>query len=329
MEKYTSMSKIKLLYNLGDLGKDAIHAIGGKAAHLGELIKHGIPIPEGFVLSTSAFERFINRSPYRDTIRAILEKEIQLTEIMTISEQLQKYLLKTDFPPDLQDPIIQRFEQLRDSAPANFQVAVRSSANVEDLSETSFAGQADTYLCIRTGEDLIDAIKHCWASLYSARALMYVQQMIKVPLNLVNMGVIVQRMVNSDVAGVMFTANVITKDKTQALINATWGFGETIADGQVEPDSVTVDKNSMRIIKTRIGTKEKMSVRNPNQCGTVLEMTPVDKCGVLCLSDLQICELVEMGKRIEALFGQRPQDIEWAFEMGKLMALQSRDITKI
>ncbi len=323
------MSKIKVLYDLGVLGKDAIHIMGGKAAHLGELIKKGLPIPEGFVLSTSTFERFINNSPFRQKIREILDKEIQLTEIIQTSQILRNFLLQTEMHSELEQPILKRFNELRTLAPDDFQVAVRSSANIEDLSETSFAGQADSFLCITSDEELIDSIKNCWASLYSARALMYIQQMIKVPLNLVNMGVIIQRMVNSEIAGVMFTANVLTKDRNQVLINATWGFGETIADGKVEPDSIVVDKRTREIVKTRIGAKSRMSVKNPGQCGTVLVETASEKQHVLCLTENQIRDLVQYGIQIESHFGNRPQDIEWAIENNKIKMLQSRDITKI
>ncbi|MHA1264383.1 MAG: PEP/pyruvate-binding domain-containing protein [Candidatus Helarchaeota archaeon] len=323
------MTKIKLLYNLGELGKGAIHAIGGKAAHLGELIKRSIPIPRGFVLSTSAFERFINRSPYRQEIREILDREIELRDLLSTSQKLEKYILETSLPPDIKDPIVHRFMEFHADNPHSIEVAVRSSANVEDLSETSFAGQADTFLCINNPDDLLLAIKRCWASLYSARSLMYIQQMVKVPLNLVNMGVIIQRMVNAEVAGVMFTANVLTKDHGQTLINATWGFGETIADGQVEPDLILVDNTSLEILKVRIGSKLKMSVRDPSTCGTCLQETLPEKRESLCLSEDQIRELVQIGQRIEKFFQGQPQDIEWAFEQGQLRILQSRDITTI
>ncbi|NVM56079.1 MAG: PEP/pyruvate-binding domain-containing protein [Candidatus Helarchaeota archaeon] len=323
------MSKVKILYDLGNLGKDAIHAIGGKAAHLGELIKRGIPIPEGFVLSTSAFERFINRSPFRQKIREILDKEIQLTEIIQISQTLQNFILETELPSELEQPILKRFNELKALVPHDFQVAVRSSANVEDLSEASFAGQADTFLCISSDEDLIEGIKKCWASLYSARALMYIQQMIKVPLNLVSMGVIIQKMVNSDIAGVMFTANVLTKDTNQVMINATWGFGECIADGKVDCDSIIVDKTSLEIVKKRIGPKLQMSVKNPDKGGTHLVDTPFKKQQVLCLTEDQIHKLVNYGIQIEKFFGGKPQDIEWAIERGQIKTLQARDITHL
>ncbi len=323
------MSKIKVIYKLGDLGKDSIHAVGGKAAHLGELIRKKIPIPEGFVLSTSAFDRFLNRSPFAKDIRTLLDKEIPLTEIISTSQKLQNYILQTEITPDIKEIVIQRFSQLHSSDPTDFGVAVRSSANVEDLSQTSFAGQADTFLCIRNTTDLLESIKKCWASLYSARALMYVQQMIKVPLNLISMGVIIQKIVHAEVSGVMFTANVLTKDRNQVLINATCGFGECIADGKVEPDSIVVDKRTLEVIKTRVGRKSKMSVKNPNKDSTILVDTPPEKRQKLCLTTEQIRELVQYGIRIEKIFHGAPQDIEWAIERGKIKILQSRNITRL
>jgi len=329
MGKFISMNKVKILYPLGRLGKDAIHIVGGKAAHLGELIKYKIPIPEGFVLSTSAFERFLNRSQYNRKIRGILDKQISLTEIISTSQTLHDYIMKTEITAELKDVIINQFEALQTTNPEKFNVAVRSSANIEDLSKTSFAGQADTYLCVRTVEDLLEKIKKCWASLYSASALMYIQQMIKVPLNLVSMGVIIQKMVNSEVSGVMFTANVVTKDKNQVLINATCGFGECIADGVVEPDSIVVDKSTLRVVKTRLGTKVKKSVQNPKADGTILVETPQAQQKSICLSDKQIKDLVNYGIQIEQIFEGAPQDIEWAIEKGAIKILQSRNITHL
>ncbi len=323
------MSKVKIFYALKDLGREAIHIAGGKAAHLGELVRKKIPIPDGFVLSTSAFERFLNRSPFYKEIRELLDKEIRLTEIMSTSQTLHNYIMETDMTPDLRDVIVAKFEALQAQDPEDFQVAVRSSANVEDLSQTSFAGQADTFLCVSNVEELLECIKKCWASLYSARALMYVQQMIKVPLNLVSMGVVIQRMVNSEVSGVMFTANVVNKDKNQVLINATCGFGECIADGKVEPDSIVVDKITMEIIRSRIGAKEKMSVKNPNADGTILVETPIDKQQGICLTTPQIRALVKYGIQIEEMFGGAPQDIEWAIEKGTIKILQSRNVTHL
>ncbi|HUX98223.1 MAG TPA: PEP/pyruvate-binding domain-containing protein [Candidatus Deferrimicrobium sp.] len=322
------MSKVKLLYELGALGRDAIHIVGGKAAHLGALIKKNIPIPEGFVLSTSSFERFLNRSPFLHKIRELLDKEIPLTEITQTSKQLQNYILESEFPSDLKQPIVKRYQELKEQD-TSILVAVRSSANVEDLSKTSFAGQADTFLCISTPEELINSIKKCWASLYSSRALMYIQQMIKVPFNLVSMGVVIQKMVRSEVSGVMFTANVLNKDRNQVLINATCGFGECIADGKVEPDSITVDKTTFKIIKTRIGTKVKMSIKNPEMDGTILIDTPMKQQQILCLTEGQIRDLVQYGIEIENLFDDAPQDIEWAIEDGQIKILQARNITHL
>ncbi len=323
------MSKIKPLYNLKDLGKDAIHIVGGKAAHLGELIKRDIPIPEGFVLSTSAFERFINRSPFSHDIRRLIEKELSLKEIIPTSETLQKYILETDLSSDMHDLIIDRFEKMRTVSPENFQVAVRSSANVEDLSKTSFAGQADTFLCISREDELIESIKKCWSSVFSARAIMYIQQMVKVPLSLVSMGVIIQRMVSSEVSGVMFTANVITKDLNQILINATCGLGECVADGKVVPDSIVVDKKSLNIVKKKVGTKLKMSIKNPYEEGTILIDTPIGKQQDLCLTEEQIRDLARYGIQIENLMDGAPQDIEWAIENDLIKILQSRNITRL
>jgi len=262
-------------------------------------------------------------------MREMLDKEITLEEIISTSETLQKLILETELAPELEQPIIQRYNELKQKSSRPLQVAVRSSANVEDLSETSFAGQADTFLCITTSDELIESIKKCWASLYSARALMYIQQMVKVPLNLVSMGVIVQRMVTSEISGVMFTANVLTKDINQVLISATWGFGECIADGTVDCDSITIDKITREIIKTRIGPKLKMSVKNPETDGTLLIDTPLDKQETLCLTEDLIQKLVQYGIQIEKHFNGDPQDIEWAIEDGKIKTLQSRNITHL
>ncbi|MFX1449994.1 MAG: PEP/pyruvate-binding domain-containing protein, partial [Promethearchaeota archaeon] len=204
-------------------------------------------------------------------------------------------------------------------------VAVRSSATVEDLETASFAGQAETFLCIDNFDNLLKSIKQCWASLYSPSALMYCLTN-KIPVEKVQMAVVVQKMVNSDIAGVMFTADVVNKDPNRILINITYGFGETIADGKVDADEILVEKETLKILNIRIGKKEFMSIRNKDACGTRVIETPPNKRECCCITEEKIIELAKIGLEIEKKF-KHYQDIEFAIEKNEIKILQSRPVT--
>jgi pyruvate,water dikinase len=203
---------------------------------------------------------------------------------------------------------------------------VRSSATAEDLPDLSFAGQQDSYLNMRGDAMLLDAVKRCWASLWTARAIGY-RARHSIPAGDVSLAaVVVQELVLADAAGVLFTANPLTGARDQALINAAWGLGEAIVGGQVTPDAVVVDKASGAVIEQQISAKELMTVRSPD--GTHEAPVPADQRELAVLSPAQAAQLARIGAQIERLYGM-PMDIEWARQEGRFLIVQARPITTL
>ncbi len=203
--------------------------------------------------------------------------------------------------------------------------AVRSSATAEDLPELSFAGQQDTYLNIHGEAMVLDAVKRCWASLWTARAIGY-RTRHGIAQEDVSLAVAVQELVPADAAGIMFTANPLTGTRDQVLINAAWGLGEAIVGGLVTPDTVVVEKASGAITRQEITEKNVMTVRTPE--GTHEEPVPADRRTQAVLSSAQAAELARIGVQIEDL-NEQPMDIEWALYDGRLFIVKARPITTL
>jgi len=314
--------KIQKLYET--IENQNIEMLGGKGAHLAKLLTFGMPVPHAFVIPTTCFNIFLQKSDYFDRIQGILENPINFENILEVSKQLVDSIMFSNFQDKFAEEIKKAWDELVQKANVDY-VAVRSSATVEDLETASFAGQAETFLCIDSLPNLFKAIKQCWASLYSPSALMYCLTN-NIPVKNVKMAVIVQKMVNSDISGVMFTADVVNKDSSKILINITWGLGETIADGKVEADEILIDKKSLKILKIRIGQKEVMSIRNTDACGTQIIDTPPEKRSCCCVSEEKLIELAKKGLEIENHF-KHYQDIEFAIEDNEIRILQSRPVT--
>jgi len=202
-------------------------------------------------------------------------------------------------------------------------VAIRSSATAEDLPEASFAGQQETYLNVRGEEALLAAVKRCWASLWTARAMAYRARHGIDPAS-VSLAVVVQQMVPAEVSGVLFTVNPLTGDRDEMLINAAWGLGEALVSGRVTPDSIVVDKAGGQVKRMEVGDKALMTV--PADDGTQEVSVAVDRRQALSLTSEQITELARLGREIEAHFGA-PQDVEWAIADGQVYILQARPVT--
>jgi phosphoenolpyruvate synthase/pyruvate phosphate dikinase len=202
---------------------------------------------------------------------------------------------------------------------------VRSSATAEDLPELSFAGQQETYLNIHGEAMVLDSVKRCWASLWTARAIDY-RARHNIAQGDVSLAVVVQELVPADAAGIMFTANPVTGARDQVMINAAWGLGETIVGGQVTPDTVVVEKGSGTITTQEIAKKDVMTVRT--QSGTREEPVPADRRTQAVLSPAQAAELARIGVQIEELYSQ-PMDIEWTLSDGRFFIVQARPITTL
>jgi len=300
--------------------------VGGKGKSLARMATAGLPVPAGFHLTTSAYKRFVEENYLQATILELAKPAIsgRTVSFEPASANIQALFEKVELPTEVIAEIRQAYSKLDGQHPA---VAVRSSANAEDLPDMSFAGQQDTFLNVRGGDALIAAVRDCWASLWTARAISYRHQM-GIEQGTVAMAVVVQIMVPSDVSGILFTANPATGERSEIIINASFGLGEAVVGGQVTPDTYVVDRETLTVRETMIGAKEQKIVSDGEQ-GTRLEEIAESERDKSSLSEEALKELVSLALNAEKLFDGVPQDIEWAISDGKLWMLQSRPITNL
>lgn len=315
-----------------------IAVVGGKGANLGQLAQAGYAVPPAFVVTTHAYDVAYRNEEIRDRIRALLAtidyEDAAALEARTA--EIRELVCGATMPPSIAITVAEAYRRLGPNA----YVAVRSSGTAEDLDGTSFAGLHDTYLDVVGEESVIDAVKRCWASLWSARAVQYRQHNGFDHLA-VGLAVVVQQMIESETSGVMFTANPRTAATDETVINASWGLGEAVVQGIVTPDEFTVKAGPLRIddvevmgsrhvLERSLGSKQQQFIRNPETGhGTVVDDVRLDKRGQFCLTDDQIIDLAALGARVTRHYGDWPQDIEWAFAGGELYLLQSRPITGV
>ncbi len=311
-----------------DLTKDDIGIAGGKGANLGELTQANIPVPPGFVVTAETYDKFMQDTGIFNKVMDIIDEiDINNTkELQEAAEEIKEIIIATPMPDDISTMILEAYKQLsmkvgEDEA----DVAVRSSATAEDLPEASFAGQQDTYLHVKGDQEVLKYVQKVWASLFEARAIFYREEN-NFEHSKVLIAVVVQQMVDSDKAGVMFTVNPSTGENI-ALIEGSWGLGESVVSGTVTPDNYAVDKDTNKILNVTISDKKTWFVNDEN--GTSVQKdVPEDMRNERVLSDEELIELTEMGKRVQAHYG-KPQDTEWAFHAGNLFLLQSRPITTL
>jgi len=313
-------------------GKEDSVLFGGKASNIFTLIKNEINVPLGYAISTKAFASFLEESHIKPIINEIFAKEYNPKEVIEISTKIKNLFLTSKMPSNIISEIQQKHIKVFSDIDKHNSYVVRSSANYEDSNNFSFAGQAQSFLNVRSITEIISSIKMCWASLFSPQILLYLIQLNKrgfniTPLDL-EMAIIVQRMLKPQVSGVLFTANVINNNKDQMMINSTWGLGETITNNTIIPDLIIIKKESFEIMKVTIGKKEKTSVANPKGDSTILIDTEGKYQEICSLNSSQLIQIHNLGLKLEALFNY-PQDIEWAIENNTLYALQSRPITTL
>lgn len=313
-------------------GKEALHLVGGKNASLGELIRADIPVPPGFSVTTEAYRDFLIEGGLKEKIEKILSP-IGLQDVASLekaSETIRELIRTTPLPKAIAQVIRSNYQALSQvCGVANIPVAVRSSATAEDLPGASFAGQQDTFLWVRGDEEVLDKIKSCMSSLFTARAISYRIKM-GFPHEKVLISVGVQKIVDAKSAGVMFTLNPLNGDPSKVVIEGNWGLGETVVSGQVNPDKYVVDKVTKEIEKA-ISQKWTECIFDPEK-GMVCHLDiPHERQEVQCLEDQEVLELARYAKRIEEYYGS-PQDIEWAIDKDKpfplnIFLLQSRPET--
>jgi pyruvate, water dikinase len=319
-----------LTVGFGDIGIEDRPIVGGKGASLGELTRAGIRAPQGFVVTTAAFERFIAGIDPEGSIRAAIEglSNDDLLTISKVTEGVRARIVASPMPADIERAIVAGYAEL--CAGAGEPVAVRSSATAEDGSEASFAGLQETYLWIKGPAAVLHAVRDCWASLFSVESVSY-RLRLKLPEEGLAMGVVVQRMVASRASGVMFTRSPLTGDRSVIVIESSWGLGSAVVSGVVTPDKYVVSKVTGEILKRNVSNKTVEHVPDFAAGGVREVRVGDDRREAPCLSDDDIAELVRTGKRVETHYGC-PQDIEWAFapDIGggeSLFLLQSRPET--
>ena len=308
-----------------ELDQTAIDVAGGKGANLGALTVAGLPVPAGFVLTTAAYDAFVAANQLQAEILALAGAMTadQPETAASAAQSIRALFQQGDMPAAIRAELLDARLQLVGSAEAA--LAVRSSATAEDLPTASFAGQQDTYLNVRGETALLAAVKNCWASLWTARAISYRRRQEIDPAT-VSLAVVVQLLVPASAAGVLFTANPVNGQTDEVLINATWGLGEAIVSGQVTPDTVVVAKENGAIRARQTARKAVMTVLTEQ--GTEEQAIPAAHQADPVLDDATAQELARLGERIEAHYGQ-PMDIEWALVDGDIAILQARPITAL
>jgi len=313
---------MKYVRYFDEIDRHSLPMVGGKGANLGEMTKAGFPVPPGFCITTSAYRHFIEASDEMDEWLDLMNqlKPEQLDEIRSLGQRIRHHLLTVPLSDGIKSAIIEAWSKLGE----DHAYAVRSSATAEDLPTASFAGQQETYLNVKGAEQLIEAVKKCWASLFTDRAIVY-------RINngfdhrSVSLSVVVQRMVFPDVSGIMFTADPVTGHRRTVSIDAGFGLGEALVSGIVTADLYKVRNN--QIIQKQIAKKEKGIFPVPRG-GTEIRLLPPELQQQQALPDQKILELAELGRRIEKHYGAE-QDIEWCLEGDRIYILQSRPITSL
>ncbi len=310
-----------------EVTKKDIPLVGGKGANLGEMTNANIPVPPGFIVTASTYFDFLQKSGITDRIRNLL-KSLDTNDSKQLQEtaaKVEQLILDAPMPPEIAREIEQAYIKMGRGL-----VAVRSSATAEDLPEASFAGQQSTFLNILGDKEVVNAVQKCWASLFTPRAIFYRQEQGFDHFQ-VGIAVPVQKMVQSEASGVMFTVEPTTSDKSKITIEAVLGLGETIVSGDVTPDHYVVSKDKLKIIKKEIKRQEWKLIRNEGgkgeEANIKVVLTPEEQAQQKIVDD-DIIALAKIGKRLEEHY-QFPQDIEWAKEDRKIFIVQTRPVTTI
>ncbi|WP_256684707.1 pyruvate, water dikinase [Halococcus qingdaonensis] len=308
---------------LDEVGKDDIDAVGGKGASLGELAGAGLPVPPAFVVTAGTYRSFIEETGIDDDLFDAVDVDPDdSSALAAATAEAEDLILGTEMPEELREEILDNYGSLDDG---DAFVAVRSSATAEDLPDASFAGQQETFLNI-TGDDLVQRVKECWASLFTQRAIYYREQQGFDHRN-VDIAVVVQRMVDAEKSGVMFTSHPST-GAPELIVEAAWGLGEAVVAGEVSPDNYVVDRDSHELDSVTVADKKTMCVKESETGETTMVDVPNEKREAQVLDEDELDSLVEIGEQVEEHYGE-PQDVEWAIFEGDVYMLQSRPITTI
>jgi pyruvate, water dikinase len=305
----------------GELGLQDVARVGGKSAHLADLVRAGFPVPSGYAVTTAAYDAVLHDEFHRLVDELVADVDpADLAALEAKAGHIRDVVERLVVPDAVAAEVADAYAALGEPP-----VAVRSSAVAEDTADASFAGMQSTYLWRRGADDVLAAVRSCWASYFNAEALAYRAR------NGVAsgaMGVAVQTMVDARVAGVMFTLNPVSGDRSMIAIDASYGLGVTVVGGDVTPDSFLYSKVTRDVVRAELGTKEIECVADPAAGRTVLRDVEPERRARPCLEPGELDELADLGVRVERHCG-RPQDIEWAIdrERGAVVLLQSRPET--
>ena len=328
-----------------EISNKEVTKVGGKGASLGEMYGAGFPVPPGFIITAGAYENFLRETSidneiYKRLRNLDVENNLALQEA---SRKIKELIIEQEVSDKLKTEIMEAYESLgMDKSiiinpkmgalemlkTKNFPlVAVRSSATAEDSPETSFAGQQETFLNVKGNKNLVEAVKKCWASLFTARSIYY-----RVKNNLkheeVLVAVVIQKMVNSKKAGIIFSVNPTSNNESEILIEAGYGLGEAVVSGSITPDQYIVDKKDLKIKEKRINEQEWLIELDHNKMENIQKSVEKEKRNIQKLTDYEILKLAELAKKIEQHY-KHPQDIEYAIENNIIYIVQSRPITTL
>ncbi|MBI4894790.1 MAG: phosphoenolpyruvate synthase [Candidatus Aenigmarchaeota archaeon] len=320
------------------ISRDDVPKAGGKGANLGEMFGAGMPVPPGFVVTTTAFDKLMKIGGLGEKIDQIIKRtNVEDTgALFNASKAIKEMIVSQEMPDDVKAEVADSYKTLsyddkvQDAKMASLMsagadmafVAVRSSATAEDLPGASFAGQQATFLNVRGTKDLLQSVRECWASLFEPRAIFYRS---KNKFGSASIAVVVQRMVNSDKSGIMFTTDPVSGDDS-IIIEATWGLGEYIVLGEVSPDHYIIDKQTDSVRDMKIGRKEKALVRDPKTGKSVEWIIPRDKSEAEVLTADELAKLIRYGHMLEEHY-DHAQDVEFAIEKGVVRIVQTRAVT--
>ncbi|MBW5486065.1 PEP/pyruvate-binding domain-containing protein [Streptomyces bambusae] len=322
---------MRLVMDLDDPAA-TLETAGGKGSALAELARAGLPVPDGFHVTTAAYREFVTSTGLGERIAAALAEDsagaqdvgAQGAGAQGAGARIRAAFGEAELPDAVRDAVVSAYARLGDG---DRTVAVRSSATAEDLPDLSFAGQQDTYLGIRGEAALLRAVRDCWASLWTDRAIAY-RARAGIAHEDVALAVVVQELVEADAAGVMFTVDPLGGRADRLVVNAAWGLGEAVVSGLVTPDTMVVERRTLAVVERRTATKEVMTVRTDT--GTREEPVPADRREAAVLTDAETAELARLGLKIEELYDE-PRDVEWARSGpdGGFRILQARPVTTV
>jgi phosphohistidine swiveling domain-containing protein len=317
------MMSVQIVLPLND-PQATLETVGGKGASLARLVEAGFPVPEGFHVTTEAYRRFVLANDLQPRIDAALQ-HVDAEKPSTLEDAaktIHAAFMAAAIPGDIASAIVGAYGDMAGTDPA---VAVRSSATAEDLPEASFAGQQETYLNVSGADHVLEATKKCWSSLWTARAIGYRQRQ-GVGGAEVALAVVIQQLVDAEVAGILFTVNPVDGCREHAVISAAWGLGDAVVGGRVTPDEYVMEKSSGLLVKREVSDKEIMTVKIDGDTEDQPVPQNLRQVPVLELHDL--VELTRLGVEIEKLY-QMPMDIEWAIADGEVAIVQARPITAL